>query len=253
MTLRSLKDVILAAAACLAAGGAQADDDDEFRGTWSLQIENDRIAQTDRHYTNGLRISWVSDKKEKTEGPDWARNFLNHLYPWADVTSGRIGFAVGHNMYTPEDTDTTALVEDDRPYAGWLYGSVSLHVENENAFGIGGLDVLDSVELKLDFGPPQIRPTLSGPPTVEDHDGLGWHLFAGAEGRAVLRNIFLDGNTFADSHEVDKKTFIGNFQLGLSLAWRNYRLAFTHVFLSKEFETQRRSDRYGALTLSARF
>lgn len=245
-------------------------------------------------------------------------------------------------MYTPEDTSTTALVEDDRPYAGWLYGSVSLHAEADDAFGIKGLKVLDSVELNLglvgpqaygedvqnnwhdligvarsdgwnnqlnnepaaavffqrkwrpeparfgaleldavphfggsvgnvftmaslggivrfgqqlhlDFGPPQIRPTLSGPPTVEDHDGLGWYLFAGAEGRAVLHNIFLDGNTFADSHEVDKESFVGNFQLGLSLAWRNYRLAFTHVFLSKEFETQRRADRYGALTLSARF
>src|SRR3546814_11015068 len=29
-------------------------------------------------------------------------------------------------------------------------------------------------------------------------------LFAGVEGRAVLRNIFLDGNTFADSHSVDE-------------------------------------------------
>lgn len=85
MTFQPLKRVIIAAAACFAAtaahAGDQEDDGDAFRGTWSLQIENDRIAQTDRHYTNGLRISWVSDKKSKKEGPDWARTVLKHLYP----------------------------------------------------------------------------------------------------------------------------------------------------------------------------
>jgi lipid A 3-O-deacylase len=39
--------------------------------------------------------------------------------------------------------------------------------------------------------------------------GFGWCLFASFEGRAVARNIFLDGNTFTDSHSIDKKTFVG--------------------------------------------
>ena len=108
-------------------------------------------------------------------------------------------------------------------------------------------------QLGLDYGPPQIRPSLSGLTAVEEADGLGWYFFVGGEGRAVLRNIFLDGNTFADSHSVDKKSFVGNFQLGLSLTYSGYRLAFSHVFLSKEFDEQRRSDRYGTLTLSKRF
>ncbi|MEL0021765.1 MAG: lipid A-modifier LpxR family protein, partial [Rickettsiales bacterium] len=37
------------------------------RGTFTAQIENDRIANTDRHYTNGIRLAWVSDKAE--DGP----------------------------------------------------------------------------------------------------------------------------------------------------------------------------------------
>jgi hypothetical protein len=32
---------------------------DEAGGNFSLQLENDRIAHTDRHYTHGSRLSWV--------------------------------------------------------------------------------------------------------------------------------------------------------------------------------------------------
>ena len=31
-------------------------------GTLTLQFENDKIAGTDRHYTNGVRAAWVSDQ-----------------------------------------------------------------------------------------------------------------------------------------------------------------------------------------------
>ena len=30
-------------------------------------------------------------------------------------------FALGQNIYTPDNTETTNFIPDDRPYAGWLY------------------------------------------------------------------------------------------------------------------------------------
>lgn len=309
-------------------------------GTWSLQLENDRIANTDRHYTHGSRLSWVSDRK--TDGPAWARRILETIYPLADVRAGRIGFALGQNIYTPENTAARTLIVNDRPYAGWLYGAVSLHAQTTRQLGELELETLDSVELSLgivgphsyaadvqntyhdiigvsrsngwdnqlddeaalallferkwrpqavryngfeadviphaggsvgnvltlvnaggvvrfgkgldlDFGPPHIRPTLSGLEAVGDDDRFGWYLFAGAEARAVLHNIFLDGNTFGSSHSVDKKTFVGDFQLGAALIVRGVRVAFTHVFRTREFDGQPGGDRYGTLSVSARF
>ncbi|NKB59848.1 MAG: DUF2219 family protein [Alphaproteobacteria bacterium] len=330
----------VAAVLCLlGAIGARAESDD-FGGTVSFQWENDRVAQTDRHYTNGVRLSWVSDKT--TDGPDWARDLLEFMYPLAAVRGGRIGFALGQNMYTPEDTDAVALVADDRPYAGWLYGAVSLHAETTRYRGGLKLDVLDSVELNLgivgpqaygedtqnnyhdlinvarsngwshqlknepalalfferkwrpepyrlaglevdaiphvggslgnvftlanvgatfrigqfldfDYGPPHIRPSLSGLEAVKGGKEFGWYLFAGGEGRAVLHNIFLDGNTFTDSHSVSKNPFVGSIQAGAVFSYAGYRVAFTHVYLTKEFGQQRRADRYGTISLSKQF
>jgi hypothetical protein len=39
------------------------------------------------------------------------------------------GWAAGQNMYTPRDIRPAELIEDDRPYAGWLYagGLLNLH------------------------------------------------------------------------------------------------------------------------------
>ena len=87
-----------------------------LRGTYTVQIENDRITNTDRHYTNGIRFAWISDRHE--DGPDWSKNLLEMLYPFADLRAGRAGFSGGHSMFTPEDTDAVTLIPNDRPYAG---------------------------------------------------------------------------------------------------------------------------------------
>lgn len=43
-----------------------------------------------------------------------------------------------------------------------------------------------------------------------------WNLFVSVEGRAVVRNIFLDGNSWVESHGVDKRPFVGELGYGLS-------------------------------------
>ncbi|MBM3565854.1 MAG: lipid A deacylase LpxR family protein, partial [Alphaproteobacteria bacterium] len=116
-------------------------------GTWTLLMENDRFADTDRHYTHGTRLAWVSDKKG--DGPGWVHDLLNRLYPFADARAGRIGFALGQNIYTPEDISRSGLIANDRPYAGWLYGAASVHVETRQRMMGLGFDILDTVELQL--------------------------------------------------------------------------------------------------------
>jgi hypothetical protein len=85
---------------------------------------------------------------------------------------------------------------------------------------------------------------------IPRHD-FGWYLFAGIEGRAVARNIFLDGNTFRDSRNVDKEPLVGDLQYGIAITWRNLRLGYTHVLRTREFKGQGgRRDDFGALSLS---
>jgi hypothetical protein len=102
-----------------------------------------------------------------------------------------------------------------------------------------------------DYGPPRVRPSLAG---VEHFAGgpLSWSLFAGAQARAVARNLFLDGNTFEDSASVERTPYVGDFQAGFSISAGDWRLAYTYVWRTEEFETQDARQDFGALALSWR-
>lgn len=154
----ALGSLLLSASAVLA---------DDATGTFSLRLENDFIGDTDGHYTHGSRLDWVSDKAG-AGGPDFVRDTLQFLFPFGDIRNGRIGFALGQNIYTAQDTEREDPDPDDRPYAGWLYVGASLHGETPR--GNGDFDTLDSVE--LDVG-------IVGPQAFGEQVQNGYHSLAG--------------------------------------------------------------------------
>jgi hypothetical protein len=330
-------------AAAIGAAPVAAQDDSS---TLVLQLENDRVANTDRDYTNGWRLTWLSGAKEL---PDWAEK-LGPLIDWPAFlerrretrVNRRIGIGLGQDIYTPSDTDTSAPLPDDRPYAGWLYGTMTLQSAYTNDTGTSHLDTFEidlgvvgpaalgkqvqntfhelinsprangwknqlpnepafvvSVERKLreplvgatqdddwgidvlpfagayggtvltafsggaifrigqglerDFGAPRFRPNMASSLYFQTEPGFAWYFFGGAEGRAVLHNIFLDGSTFRDSQSVDKNSFVLDYHVGLAVIWRDWRLSYTQVFRGREFEGQQKADRFGALSISYRF
>lgn len=138
------------------------------------------------------------------------------------------------------------LRSDVVPMAGVSVGNV-------NTYAAAGAIVRLGQDLGNDFGPPRIRPSLPGSETFDLEDPFGWYIFAGVEGSAVARNIALDGNTFRDSHSVDKKIFVADFMAGAAVFIGRTRLAYTHVLRTKEYKGQKGMDQYGALTFSVGF
>lgn len=334
------KIVLLAVTASLVSAApvfAQQGRDADKRDALTLQFENDRFANTDQHYTHGMRLNY-SPKPEAV--PGWAENLASQL---TRLTSSffrpersRIGFVLGQSIFTPDDLTRRDLVIDDRPYAGWLYTGLSLHSESDlhldsveltvgmvgpsagaefvqrsfhevisatdpkgwdnqledeptimltaerkirvarlddEIFGLsfdalphygfslgnvythaqGGILFRVGHNMPYDFGPPQIRPSLGGSDPYIPTGRFGWYLFAGGTGRAVLRDIFLDGNTFADSHSVDKKHLVGDFRMGIAFALPSVRIAYTTVFRTREYEEQMSPDRFGGISATVRF
>jgi lipid A 3-O-deacylase len=129
-------------------------------------------------------------------------------------------------------------------------------VGNVFTYGEVGMMVRVGRNLNADYGPARIRPALSGSGWFDPSqlDGaLGWYLFAGAQGRAVARNIFLDGSTFVTSPSVTKNTLVGDFSAGASVFWLDYaKLDFVLTYRSKEFVGQPQNFWYGGINLSFR-
>lgn len=303
-------------------------------GTFTFTYENDLLAGTDRYYTSGFQFAWRSSSYDP---PDWVRFLTDRptslIFPQGGTP--RWGLSFGQNIFTPDDTQRRNPDPLDRPYAGWLYGGISLasytatsygsvelqfgvvgpsalgeqvqnnvhdflnidralgwnyqlkdepginlivtrqwryntdpvwgdvqlgvvptlvgSVGNVQTYGAAGLTLRIGNELEADFGPPRMRPSNAGSAFYQPDGRWGWYAFAGAEGRAVAHDIFLDGNTWRDSRSVDKENFVGELSAGVVLITPLARLAVTYAARSREFQGQRESAQFGSASLSFRF
>ncbi|HET7335550.1 MAG TPA: lipid A deacylase LpxR family protein [Rhizomicrobium sp.] len=133
------------------------------------------------------------------------------------------------------------------PHAGGALGNVYTYAN------IGAMVRL-GFELPDDFGPVRADPSLPGSYYFEPTSSpFGWYIFAGVDGRAMARNIFLDGNSFVHSRSVDKKIFVGDFDFGVAVTIGNVRLTATHVFRTREYKGQKHEDEFGSLSMSYRY
>lgn len=120
--------------------------------------------------------------------------------------------------------------------------------------GTGAMLTVGPFDDRIQDTPPRVKPAMAGTGFFDTPDNdLSWYLFTGVEGRAMARNIFLDGNTFSNSHSVDKKPLVMDANAGIALTFDDYRLSYTANFRSKEFEGQKNNSLFGSITLTTRF
>ena len=303
----------------------------------SFISENDNFVphRDDRHYTAGQKLSYGFAKGEHPQWLDWLSRFS-----LLDTDNHEYDIAVGQSIFTPRAFIIRPLIINDRPYAGWLYGEVSVtnrgnRVEDQFVLSAGvvgpaalgeeaqkfihsisgdpepqgwdnqlenepvlllhyrrswfqdlyssdslGVDYvpraavsLGNVASELGLGsslrvgshlptrdvPQRIQPGLNASsPRFEARKGrIDWMFSGSFHGRAVLRNIFLDGNTFEDSHDVNRRVLTWDASLGFMLTFGQFSkpvaLSFTHVWRGKEFDAQREVDKFGSIHLSVKF
>ena len=107
---------------------------------------------------------------------------------------------------------------------GWGWDAISHYggsIGNlETKANFGG-EVRFGWKLPDDFGSTPLRPvgentapTRSGRP-----GGWSWHLFATSDAAWVIRDITLDGNTFRNSHSVDKRHVVAYGGYGVAVMY----------------------------------
>ena len=114
-----------------------------------------------------------------------------------------------------------------------------------------GLTIRAGYNLPDDFGPGTIN-------DATDHTG-GWtgdfgaYAYGRVTGQWVVRDIFLDGNTFVDSHSVDKESFFAEAQLGVMLHYKWLEAGWSLTWFGEAYELQDSTEAYGGYFLNVRF
>lgn len=171
---------------------------------------------------------------------------------WSHQLRNEPGFILSYEKKwrnIPPQAD--GLTFDITPHVGGSIGNIM-------SYGAAGAAIRFGDGVPYDYGPPRIRPSLPGSAffqtsAPEGTTPFGWYVFAGIEGRYMLNNIFLDGNTFQDSHSVDKIPLVADLQAGLAIILDRWRVTYTHVLRTREFHQQDRPDRFGAVSISVNF
>ncbi len=78
----------------------------------------------------------------------------------------------------------------------------------------------------------------------------GIHYFLSINGRAVIRDIFLDGNTFSSSHSVDKKPLVADIMTGFGLIIGNIKASMAYVYQTRSFTEQKDPQVYGSVNIT---
>ncbi len=91
--------------------------------------------------------------------------------------------------------------------------------------------------------------------THPSYDPAEWsaYLFAGADGRVVGRNIFLDGNTFRDSHSVEKELFVSDLRAGGAVRYKGFETVVSVVHRTREFDLQLEDENFMSITFQFHF
>lgn len=169
---------------------------------------------------------------------------------WDHQLKNEPGLMISTQRLWPEayTTEIGDLHFRTSPYVGGTVGNIYTYANT------GLIFQLVPKEYKWQSLPPRVRPAMPGSGYFSvPENTFSWSIFAGLEGRAVARNIFLDGNTFRNSPSVDKKYFVGDANIGVSFIYGRTQLSYTLNWRSEEFQEQDKPDIFGAIGIGYRF
>lgn len=127
-----------------------------YRGL-TVRGENDSFANTDRNYSHGITVTVETHALQEPEDEcfpwpvRWHARMFDAITPDALLGSDKqneksVVMKFGQAIYTPANYFESAVVPDDRPYAGLLFAGLSLHrryLVNEK------LEALEAKEITL--------------------------------------------------------------------------------------------------------
>jgi hypothetical protein len=168
---------------------------------------------------------------------------------WDNQLENEPGLILAWQRRWPEAayTEFGNYVAAVEPHFGFSLGNVYTYA---NA---GGVVKISNKDNRLQDKPLLVKPAIPGTGYFPNPEKWDWQLFAGLEGRAIARNIFLDGNTFSDSHSIAKEHFVLDASAGISFTVGNARISYTTVYRTKEFEGQNKDSIFGAVSVGYNF
>jgi len=209
----------------------------------------------------GLTLGIVGPSARAHEAQDWIHDLrgFNKFNGWDNQLEDELGVQLFYEhkrrvfdrplRARVGQTLRTDFSHDLIWHRGVSLGNVATYLNAGAEYRIGW-------RLPSDFGTSAVRPAgdNSAPgrrdPRLRHNGFSGLHFFFSADVRLVGRDIFLDGNTFKDSHSVDKERLVADLSAGVSFTAGHWKFSYARVIRTREFKRQPHHHNYGSLSIS---
>jgi len=180
---------------------------------------------------------------------------FDHPNGWDNQLDNEVGFTLDYERTWrwPKHERRSGFDWEVLPHAGIALGTVRTHANV-------GAELRFGLNLPDDFGTAVIDPASTTSTPVDGRHAadrsridVGAYLFARVDGRAVARNIFLDGNTFSGGPSVGHNPFIADLSVGAAINYKNTKLAYAVVYRTEEFSEQQDAQIFGTVSLNWTF
>lgn len=233
------------------------------------------LIESDRPYAGVFTVSFGYNARERNNlrtslftlgmvgpstHPETIQDFIHditgsdHFQGWDNQLGDELVFMFGHER--SQRLPVEGVWGDIDGFGADAIRTFGLGVGSLATYGSIGGEVRAGWKLPDDFGTSPLRPSgENSAPNVRARHARGWstHAFASFEGRWMLRDISLDGNTWKNSHSVDREPLVVEAAIGLSVRYSRLKVSFARYFRSREFRDQGDRPSYGSFTVSAAF
>jgi len=264
------------------------------RSAFSFYLENDFFAGTDRYYTHGVKMTWISpDKLIEDDRPYAGVSFFSlGLHRKKDQNMDTLEFLLGivgpssfaaemqrfiHGLYRGTDPrgwhhqlkdeivfnaifDRKKRIVRSREGKDFGYDLIAHlggSLGNMMIAAVTGWQFRIGWNIPKNFGTFLLRPGGESSTFFDEQSShrdtakrFGFHSYIYVAGHSVFRNIFLDGNTFRESHRVDKYSFVADIIGGVAFTYKRFKFSYAYVFRTKQFKTQAKPQVFGAINIS---
>lgn len=222
------------------------------------EIESEELVKNDRPYAGWLfsRAELRARKDNRVDVVGFEAGVVGH-HSYADVTqygihevldvtrprgwAYQVGDEVGVNAFYERlysfRKDHGSIAYEAIPHVEVKAGNVSTYAEAGGTIR-AGYNMPDDMGVGLSKdGSNSVKP-------------IGIYVFTDVKAKAVLRDMFLDGNTFHDSiHTMEKENYVATVSAGLVVQIYNVKIGYVFSQTSKEFKKQDGQDVNGTVMI----
>lgn len=205
-----------------------------FASGWRAVAQLDSIDLTVGLVGPGALGRQVQNNFHDVIGADHANGWNNQIHNEPGLN---LGYERKYRFATPHARD------------GWganLIPHLGVSLGNVFTYANAGGEVRAGWRLPSDFGTNLIRP--SGDSNSRRRPDWSVFGFAAFDGRFVVRDLTLDGNSFRASPRIGRQPFVADLLGGFALGTRHWQLTYSQAARTREFHGQPKASVFGSIS-----